>query len=279
MLLSNLLTLSAFGLACAAPTGPRRDLDTELESLLSSLLGSLLGQPTAAETATSATAAFVIPGVALSTVNSVPGTALSTAGAPNPTDSAQAPSATGQAIKDSTGNCVTIEALAGSSSVDPAFAIITPCNGSVEQQFDFFSNATQPPAPIPGSVLIVSSLNQGCLSFNKVDPFNIKFTACVENTPDTADVALSQAFLPFDTTGEFALAPFGNDGNICLTSTGGKLQATNCDNNDDEQFFTLDDAGSASATDSTLTAAASAIGATVTAGLNGAAATATVGFD
>ncbi|KAF7367940.1 putative mg2+ transporter protein [Mycena sanguinolenta] len=264
MLFSNLLTLSAFGLACAAPTGPRRDLDGELESVLS-LLGSLLGQATAVEAATTATV-----------VNGAP----STVGAPNPTASAQAPSATGQAIKDFTGNCLTIDALAGNSSVDPVPASITPCNGSVGQQFSFFSNTTQPPAPIPGSVLIVSSLNQGCLSFNKVDPFNIKFTACVDNTPDTADVALSQAFQLFDTTGEFALAPFGNDGNICLASTGGKLQPANCVKTDDEQSFTLDDAGSASATDgSTLTAVASATGATVTAGLKGAAATATVGFD
>ncbi|KAJ6568581.1 hypothetical protein B0H19DRAFT_1256331 [Mycena capillaripes] len=264
MLLSNLLTLSAFGLACAAPTGSRRDLDSELESLLSSLLGSLRGQATAAETAFTATV-----------VNSVPGAALSTAGAPNPTDSAQIPSATGQAIKDSTGNCLTIDALPGSNSVDPVPASTTPCDGSVGQQFEIFSNATQPPAPIPGSVLIVSSLNLGCLSFNKTDPFNIQFTACIENTPDTADVALSQAFEPFDTTGEFALAPFGNNGNVCLASTGGKLQAANCVETDDEQFFTLDDAGSDSATDgSTPTAAVSATDATVTAGLKGSAVTA-----
>jgi len=238
-------------------------VDSELESLLSSLLGSLLGQATAAETAIAATV-----------VNSVPGAALSTAGAPNPTDSAQAPFATGQAIKDSTGNCLTIDAPPGSSGVDPVPASTKPCDGSVGQQFDFFSNTTQPPAPIPGSILIVSSLNQGCLSFNKTDPFNIKFTACVENTPDTADVALSQAFQPLDTTGEFALAPFGNKGVVCLASTGGKLQPANCVKTDDEQFFTLDDAGSASTTDgSTPTAAAFATGATVTA------ATATIGFN
>ncbi|KAJ7349579.1 hypothetical protein DFH08DRAFT_935637 [Mycena albidolilacea] len=261
MLLSNLLTLSAFGLACAAPTGPRRDLDSEIESLLSSLLSSLLGQATAAETA-------------------IPATVVSSVGAPNPTGSAEAPSATGQAIKDFTGNCVSVDAGAGNSSVDLGFAIIKPCDGSVEQQFDFFSNTTQPPAPIPGSVLVVSSLNQGCLSFNKVDPFNIKLTACVENNPDTADLALSQAFLPFDTTGEFTLNPFGNNGNVCLASTGGKMQAAPCDKTDDEQVFTLDDAGSASATDGfTLTAAASATDAAVTAGLKGAAATSTVGFN
>ncbi|KAJ6527454.1 hypothetical protein B0H19DRAFT_1334800 [Mycena capillaripes] len=265
MLLSNLLTLSAFGLACAARTGSRRDLDSEIELLLSSLLGSLLGQATAAETAITATI-----------VNSISGAELCTAGAPNPTDSAQVVSATGQAIKDSTGNCLTIDTPTGSSSVDPVPANIKPCDGSVGQQFDLFSNTTQPPAPIPGSVLI----NQGCLTFNKVDPFNIKFTVCVENTPDTADVAISQAFQPFDTTGEFALAPFGNKGNVCLASTGGKLQAANCVKTDDEHFFTLDDASSASATDgSTPTAAASATGATVTTGLKGAAATATVGFD
>ncbi|KAJ7910077.1 hypothetical protein B0H13DRAFT_2488836 [Mycena leptocephala] len=269
MLLSNILTLSVLGLACAAPTGPRRDLDSELESLLSSLLSSLLGQATAAETVIAATA-----------VSSVPGAALPTAGAPDPTDSAQAPSATGQAIKDSAGNCVTIDAGAGNSSVDLGFAIIKPCDGSVEQQFDFFSNTTQPPAPIPGSVLVVSSLNQGCLSFNKVDPFNIKLTACVENTPDSTNLALSQAFLPFDTTGEFTLNPFGNRGNVCLASTGGKMQAAPCDRTDDEQVFTLDDAGSASATDGfTHTAAASATGATVTAGLTGAAVTTTIRFN
>ncbi|KAJ7315566.1 hypothetical protein DFH08DRAFT_971913 [Mycena albidolilacea] len=261
MLLSNVLTLSAFGLACAAPTGPRRDLDSEIESLLSSLLSSLLGQATAAETAIAATA-----------VGSVSDAALPTASAPSPTDSAQDPFATGQAIKDSTGNCVTVDAGAGnnSSGVDLGFAIIKPCDGSVEQQFDFFSNTTQPPAPIPGSVLVVSTLNQGCLSFSKVDPFIIKLTACVENSTATADLALSQAFLPFDTTGEFTLNPFGNK-NVCLASTGGKMQAAPCDSTDDEQSFTLDDASLASATDGfTPTAAASATGATATAGLTGA---------
>ncbi|KAJ7512574.1 hypothetical protein B0H11DRAFT_1699148 [Mycena galericulata] len=137
--------------------------------------------------------------------------------------------ATAAQIKDSNGDCLSVSATAGSSRENLIPVELLACDGSDGQKWDFITKGVH--NDIAGETLIVSSLINGCISFDprRAAGDQVTLFSCGGRADGNGKVSNSQLF-PFTTanlTAPYALTP-SNKAGVCLVNQNGRLVNTNC---------------------------------------------------
>lgn len=82
----------------------------------------------------------------------------------NPVDPTAVRAAVNTSMKDSSGKCLTVDATAGDFRQNLIPITLKTCDGCRGQQWDMVTSGKH--NNVPGQVLVVSSLTQGCLNFD-----------------------------------------------------------------------------------------------------------------
>lgn len=108
-----------------------------------------------------------------------------------------------------------------------------PCTGSAGEKFDFITSGEHNNAK--GAALIVSSLTNGCMSFDaRRDVNKAHIFSCGGRADGGGETSDSQLFPFVAGTTSLQLAPENGKGQICLVDVGGKLDQGAC--NSDATF-------------------------------------------
>jgi hypothetical protein len=149
---------------------------------------------------------------------------------------------TGGQIKTSDGQCLSIDATAGDFRENLIPVAIKACDGSEGQKFDFITKGVHNDQA--GQSLIVSSLTNGCISFDdrRASGDQITLFSCGGRGDGSGQVNNSQLY-PFtaaDLTTPFPLTPSNAKG-VCFVNTNGRLVNVACDPTKPaaDQLFTI----------------------------------------
>ncbi|KAJ7322850.1 hypothetical protein DFH08DRAFT_753079 [Mycena albidolilacea] len=157
--------------------------------------------------------------------------------------------ATGVEIKDSMGSCLTIDETAGDFHENLIPVAVKACDGSDGQKFDLFTKSVHNDQA--GKTLIVSSLTNGCLSFDpRRDQDKVHVFSCGGRGDGSGQVTDSQLF-PFSDATLTAAGPISpsNAKGTCFVNINGSVQPSNCDvaNPAANQLFTIGSASGSAA--------------------------------
>jgi len=141
-------------------------------------------------------------------------------------------------LKNSAGLCLFIDPTAGDFRQELIPVQMEPCTGSPNELFDIITAGVHNNAP--NSMLIVSTLTQGCLNFDdrRAIGDQVIMFSCGGRADGTGQTTNSQLF-PTTTlsTKQIVLTPESGVG-TCLVNNNGLLAPTTCDNSAD-QIFTI----------------------------------------
>ncbi|KAK0103733.1 hypothetical protein ONS95_005739 [Cadophora gregata] len=153
----------------------------------------------------------------------------------NPTSAAQAHQRddtatrafTSVSLKSANGQCLFIDPTAGDFRQNLIPIAVQPCTGSANEKFDLITKGKHNNAV--GATLVVSSLMQGCLSFDarRAAGDTAHIFSCGGRADGEGETTNSQLF---DFTGgnTITLAPQNGDGQVCLVPKGAKLDQAAC---------------------------------------------------
>ncbi|KAJ6571980.1 hypothetical protein B0H19DRAFT_1132017 [Mycena capillaripes] len=246
MLVSTVFTVLAAGLATAAPLN-RRDAQAATANCVASTVtktvtvtvtGSVastnvvLLQSTTPAATTTANAAIKTAATATTPIK-----VSGAGGTLNPTAVAEAQAkdltatraATGVEIKDSAGQCLTVDATAGDFRENLIPIGVKNCDGSDGQKFDFITKGVHNDQA--GQSLIVSSLTNGCINFDdrRAAGDQVIMFSCGGRGDGSGKIATSQLFpTPADFTAPYVLTPENGKG-VCFVNTNGRLVNVACD--------------------------------------------------
>ncbi|KAJ7062335.1 hypothetical protein C8F01DRAFT_1252158 [Mycena amicta] len=145
--------------------------------------------------------------------------------------------ATGVPIKDSTGKCLSIDPTAGNFRENLIPIAVKACDGSDSQKFDLITKGVH--NNVAGETLIVSSLTNGCLSFDPRKALQVHLFSCGGRADGAGQVTSSQLF-PFSAATLTKSSPISpsNAKTTCFVNTNGQITATSCTGNAN-QLFTI----------------------------------------
>ncbi|KAJ7931143.1 hypothetical protein B0H13DRAFT_1959170 [Mycena leptocephala] len=175
--------------------------------------------------------------------------------------------ATGVEIKDSTGACLSIDETAGDFRENLIPVAVKACDGSEGQKFDLITKGVHNDQA--GKTLIVSSLTNGCLSFDSRRDLSLQvhIFSCGGRADGSGQVTSSQLF-PFSAATLTTAGPIApsNANGVCFVNTNGFLRPSDCTVTSPaaNQLFTIGSASSAGATSVPAATAISTIAAAVT---------------
>ncbi|ESZ90046.1 hypothetical protein SBOR_9575 [Sclerotinia borealis F-4128] len=143
------------------------------------------------------------------------------------------------ALKDASGQCLFLDPTAGDFRQNLIPITLQACDGSQNQAWDIITSGKHNNAA--DSVLVVSSLTQGCLNFDPRRPAGdtVIMFSCGGRADGDGLVTNSQLF-PF-TGGQtsIVLAPENGNNATCLAANAGKLDSTTCSSDAISQSFTI----------------------------------------
>ncbi|RAL63642.1 hypothetical protein DID88_003685 [Monilinia fructigena] len=144
------------------------------------------------------------------------------------------------ALKDASGQCLFIDPTAGDFRQNLIPMTLQACDGSQNQAWDIVTSGKH--NNVAGSVLVVSSLTQGCLNFDprRAAGDTVIMFSCGGRADGDGLVTTSQLF-PF-TEGQTSilLAPENGNNATCLAANAaGKLDSTTCSSDTSSQSFTI----------------------------------------
>ncbi|KAJ7154692.1 hypothetical protein C8R46DRAFT_1118139 [Mycena filopes] len=140
--------------------------------------------------------------------------------------------ATGVQIKDSTGQCLSVDATAGDFRENLIPVQIKACDGSAGQKFDFITKGAHNDQA--ASTLIVSSLTQGCVNFDgrRAAGDQVNLFSCGGRADGAGQVTNSQLF-PLASAAvlkaPYALTPENGNKAVCFVNNNGRLSNVACD--------------------------------------------------
>ncbi|CAF9910946.1 MAG: hypothetical protein HETSPECPRED_010241 [Heterodermia speciosa] len=146
----------------------------------------------------------------------------------NPRDDTATRAFTSAPIKSSSGQCLFVDPAAGDFRENLIPVTLKTCDGSAEQGFDIITSGKHNQAE--NSILIVSSVTQGCLNFDPrraADDQVIMFS-CGGRADGGGDSTDSQLFAFKAGETSLALAPNNGGGTTCLVDDGAKLGSAAC---------------------------------------------------
>ncbi|KAH7397590.1 hypothetical protein BKA64DRAFT_733676 [Cadophora sp. MPI-SDFR-AT-0126] len=192
---------------------------------------SSVASETSAPQATSPAAVGDIPSVNPTTpvpVSRAGGTLNPTSAAEaNQRDDTATRAFTSVSLKSANGQCLFIDPTAGDFRQNLIPIAVQPCTGSANEKFDLITKGKHNNAE--GATLVVSSLTQGCLSFDarRAAGDTAHIFSCGGRADGEGETTNSQLF---DFTGgnTITLAPQNGDGQVCLVPKGAKLDQATC---------------------------------------------------
>ncbi|KAF7971192.1 hypothetical protein HWV62_21872 [Athelia sp. TMB] len=145
---------------------------------------------------------------------------------------------TNATITDASGQCLTIDPLAGDFRENLIPVTAAACNGSAGQQWDVITAGVH--NNVPGAALIVSSDTQGCLNFDprRAAGDQVILFSCGGRADGGGSVTNSQLFNFATGESSVALVPQNAANATCLIVSDGALGPVDCDNSAD-QLFTI----------------------------------------
>ncbi|CZR58275.1 uncharacterized protein PAC_08166 [Phialocephala subalpina] len=157
----------------------------------------------------------------------------------NPRDNTATRAFSSVSIKDSTGNCLSIDPTAGDFRQNLIPVQILPCTGAAGEKFDLITAGAHNNAA--NSTLVVSSLTQGCLNFDDRRAVGDKVIlfSCGGRADGGGATTNSQLFT-FSGGNSLVLSPESGDpvGSVCLVpnASTGKLDKGTCDGTSGQVF-------------------------------------------
>ncbi|CAD6444966.1 997f33c9-20b8-47c1-9e75-7ffa2b48a494 [Sclerotinia trifoliorum] len=145
------------------------------------------------------------------------------------------------ALKDASGQCLFVDPTAGDFRQNLIPITLQACDGSQNQAWDIVTSGKH--NNVVNSVLVVSSLTQGCLNFDPRRPAGdtVIMFSCGGRADGDGLVTNSQLF-PFIEKGQTSilLAPENGNNATCLAANAaGKLDSTTCSGDKASQSFTI----------------------------------------
>ncbi|TGO25592.1 hypothetical protein BPAE_0077g00400 [Botrytis paeoniae] len=144
------------------------------------------------------------------------------------------------ALKDTSGQCLFVDPTAGDFRQNLIPITLQTCDGSQNQAWDIVTSGKH--NNVPGSVLVVSSLTQGCLNFDprRAAGDTVIMFSCGGRADGDGLVTSSQLFPFIEGQTEILLAPENGNNATCLVANAdGKLDSTACAGNATGQSFTI----------------------------------------
>jgi len=141
------------------------------------------------------------------------------------------------------GKCLFVDPLSGDFRANLLPIQVKDCDGSDGEKWDIITAGKHNDQP--GTMLIVSSLTQGCFNFDprRQPGDQVNIFSCGGRADGGGAVTNSQLFNFTEVTaGPLSLQP-GNQAGTCLTSGGARLDQAPCKGGDDTQIFTFSQAG------------------------------------
>ncbi|PMD35095.1 hypothetical protein L207DRAFT_570660 [Hyaloscypha variabilis F] len=163
----------------------------------------------------------------------------SSAASANQRDNTATRAFTGVSLKDSNGQCLFIDPTAGDFRQNLIPVNIQPCTGSLNEKFDLITAGIH--NNTPNTTLVVSSLTQGCISFDprRAAGTTVQVFSCGGRGDGTGQVANSQQF-PYGGGSSIVLAPLNSNNQVCLIQNSAKnppiLDEGTCDGQADQVF-------------------------------------------
>lgn len=130
-------------------------------------------------------------------------------------------------LKSANGQCLFIDPTAGDFRQNLIPIAVQPCTGSANEKFDLITQGKHNNAE--GATLVVSSLMQGCLSFDarRAAGDTAHIFSCGGRADGEGETTNSQLF-DFAGGNTITLAPQNGDGQVCLVPNGAKLDQATC---------------------------------------------------
>ncbi|KAF7897688.1 uncharacterized protein EAF01_008654 [Botrytis porri] len=144
------------------------------------------------------------------------------------------------ALKDASGQCLFVDPTAGDFRRNLIPITLQTCDGSQNQAWDIVTSGKH--NNVPGSVLVVSSLTQGCLNFDprRAAGDTVIMFSCGGRADGDGLVTNSQLFPFIEGPTEILLAPENGNNATCLVANAdGKLDSTPCAGDAKSQSFTI----------------------------------------
>ncbi|KAJ8068119.1 hypothetical protein OCU04_003691 [Sclerotinia nivalis] len=144
------------------------------------------------------------------------------------------------ALKDASGQCLFLDPTAGDFRQNLIPITLQACDGSQNQAWDIVTSGEH--NNVPGSVLVVSSLTQGCLNFDPRRPAGdtVIMFSCGGRADGDGLVTNSQLFPFIEGQTSILLAPENGNNATCLAANAaGKLDSTACGGDATSQSFTI----------------------------------------
>ncbi|CZS96685.1 uncharacterized protein RAG0_05902 [Rhynchosporium agropyri] len=134
---------------------------------------------------------------------------------------------TSVSLKSANGQCLFIDPTAGDFRQNLIPIAVQPCTGSANEKFDIITQGKH--IKVTGFALIVSSLTQGCLSFDarRAAGDTAHIFSCGGRADGEGEQTNSQLFR-FEGGNTITLAPQNGDGTVCLNPKGAKLDQVTC---------------------------------------------------
>lgn len=130
-------------------------------------------------------------------------------------------------LKSANGQCLFIDPTAGDFRQNLIPIAVQPCTGRANEKFDLITQGKHNNAE--GATLVVSSLMQGCLSFDarRAAGDTAHIFSCGGRADGEGETTNSQLF-DFAGGNTITLAPQNGDGQVCLVPNGAKLDQATC---------------------------------------------------
>ncbi|KAF7857161.1 hypothetical protein EAF04_009402 [Stromatinia cepivora] len=144
------------------------------------------------------------------------------------------------ALKDASGQCLFIDPTAGDFRQNLIPITLQACDGSQNQAWDIVTSGKH--NNVADSVLVVSSLTQGCLNFDPRRPAGdtVIMFSCGGRADGDGLVTNSQLFPFIEGQTSILLAPENGNNATCLAANAaGKLDSTTCSGDAASQSFTI----------------------------------------
>lgn len=134
---------------------------------------------------------------------------------------------TSVSLQSANGQCLFIDPTAGDFRQNLIPIAVQPCTGSPNEKFDLITQGKHNNAE--GATLVVSSLMQGCLSFDarRAAGDTAHIFSCGGRADGEGETTNSQLF-DFAGGNTITLAPQNGDGQVCLVPNGAKLDQATC---------------------------------------------------
>ncbi|KAF7880129.1 uncharacterized protein EAF02_007766 [Botrytis sinoallii] len=144
------------------------------------------------------------------------------------------------ALKDASGQCLFVDPTAGDFRQNLIPITLQTCDGSQNQAWDIVTSGKH--NNVAGSVLVVSSLTQGCLNFDprRAAGDTVIMFSCGGRADGDGLVTNSQLFPFIEGQTDILLAPENGNNATCLVANAdGKLDSTTCAGDATSQSFTI----------------------------------------